>query len=1241
MANAQDTEVTVQKVAESNGLYRDLAEHTNDLIQSVDLDGHLLFVNRKWQETLGYDPDSYKDLNIFDIIRKDYVPYCKSLFEKIKKGHTVTDVSTVFIAKDGREVFVEGTITPKLAGRRFVSTRGFFRDVTEERQAQSVVREKAAALDALADGVLVFDESMRVMSANQTYLHMFGLTADDVIGRSVLDIKGIGRQKPEELGKFIPLLESAFEGGFAEPIEFVIVDHRGEERTLAVNGSTLSNENKNGTCVIAVMRDITARKQAEKNLEEQRRLVEDIFANVHEGIGIVDKDENVVLCNPAYATIFDETVESIRGKNIFGYLDDAARETVHNETKKRQAGEASTYELPVITAKGQKKVVRVTASPRYGENGTYIGAFGAVLDITAQKKVERSLQESEERFRLLAENVNDVIWTMDRTFTFRYVSPSVEKLRGFSVEEVLRQKPEEALTPASLEKLAPLMDEADRLIEKGVHDIPDVIIELEQVCKDGTIVQTETIVSAIFDERGAFSLYLGVSRDITARKKAEEAALLQQRYFESLFNDSPEAIASLDRHHRIMNINPAFERLFGFTLEEIRGKNLDDLIIPKRFLDEGHRLTESVMGGKAVTMESVRRRKDGSEIDVSILGAPIIIDGNEVGIFGIYRDISERKRAEAALRKSEEKYSAVVEASKDGIIVIQDGILKFVNTASLELLGYDSSELVGKSFAGFIVSEYLELVQQRYIDRMAGKDVPNLYEIDLIRQDGTEVPVELNASIIIFEDRPADMVFIRDITERREAQTKIQESEAKYRTLFELSPELIILIGLDVTILDCNEAVYDVVGIRKEDVVGKSFMELGILSERELPTWWGVFEQLIGGEKSEVLEVRMEMFGKSRWIEAFPSLLQKDGSIYAMQVLVRDITARKEAEQEIHKLSYAVEQSPSTVIITDPRGSIEYVNPKFTELTGYTLDEVRGKNPRILKSGEMPPEEYENLWRTIAAGDEWRGEFHNKKKNGDLYWELASISPIKNENGTVTHYIAVKEDITARKRAEAEAQEHREQLKLINKILRHDLTNDITVIRSALRFYEEEGNDDFLNIAFRRIDKSVDLIRRMREFESVLATHKELKPYDTSKVIEKVMEHYPNVDITVEGSCTVLADEAFHSVIDNIINNAIKHGGTETLAVTAKRIPAGCELRIADTGKGVPDDVKEKIFDERFSHGDTAGTGLGLYIVRKTVERYGGTIRVEDNDPKGAVFVIALPEVEDMELSGGNHEKGR
>lgn len=244
-------------------------------------------------------------------------------------------------------------------------------------------------------------------------------------------------------------------------------------------------------------------------------------------------------------------------------------------------------------------------------------------------------------------------------------------------------------------------------------------------------------------------------------------------------------------------------------------------------------------------------------------------------------------------------------------------------------------------------------------------------------------------------------------------------------TVLDSSSDAIILIKPDGIITRWNKAAERIYGYKEKEVIGKHIRL--IYPKNKLSEFNKFINKLKMGKPIERHQTkRIRKDGSHIDVELTISPIRnKKKEIIGATKIALDITKLKQTEDILSQYSHAVEQSPSSIIITNNVGKIEYVNPKFTRLTGYSLEEVKGKNPRILKSGYTKPEEYAILWKTITSGKEWRGEFHNKKKNGELYWEQASISPIKNIEGKITHFLAVKEDITKRKELETELDEER------------------------------------------------------------------------------------------------------------------------------------------------------------------------------------------------------------------------
>ena len=256
--------------------------------------------------------------------------------------------------------------------------------------------------------------------------------------------------------------------------------------------------------------------------------------------------------------------------------------------------------------------------------------------------------------------------------------------------------------------------------------------------------------------------------------------------------------------------------------------------------------------------------------------------------------------------------------------------------------------------------------------------------------------------------------------ERKRTGEALRESEERFRDLYENAPNAYFSVGAEGLIRRCNKRAEKLLGYAKKELVGRPVFDLYADTPQGKEKAKQIFQRFVAGEVITDEELQMQKAdGTLVWISLTVNMIRNaGGKVAESRSMVLDITERKRTEEALRKLSQAIEQSPSIVMITDVQDSIEYVNPKFTELTGYTTNEVYGQNPRLLKSGMHSSEFYKELWDTILAGGEWRGQLRNRKKNGELYWESASISPVRNADGVITHFIKVAEDITERKRVE-------------------------------------------------------------------------------------------------------------------------------------------------------------------------------------------------------------------------------
>ena len=643
-------------------------------------------------------------------------------------------------------------------------------------------------------------------------------------------------------------------------------------------------------------------------------------------------------------------------------------------------------------------------------------------------------------------------------------------------------------------------------------------------------------------------------------------------------------------------------------------------------------------------------RKEDAPVWTEMATTLLVDERGRIGVIGVSRDISERKRAQETLRESEARLRTFYEAAFNGIVISEHGTIVDLNSRVAELLGYEIAELLGRKVVDLVAPDDRPLVQKHQDE---GYELP--YENHLVRKDGTVIAVETQARHCIYSGRPMRVTAMRDITARLKMEQQLNQLLQQQKVILDAAPIGISLIKNRIIQWD-NAAHSAMFGYAPEEMRGMDTAALYVHAED--------YER-VGREASlkiaQGLHYAAEVELHRRNGARFWCLLQgratdpKDLSAGIIW-MVMDVAERKEAESKLLKMSRALEQSPVTILITDLAGRMEYVNEAFTKLTGYSREEALGKNPRILKSGKTPPEEYKRLWNTVLAGRDWRGELLNRTKEGKLFWESAVISPITDPNGQITHLLAVKEDITHRKQLQEQLRQA-QKMEAIGQLaggVAHDFNNILAATLMHLGLLLENphltmGTKDSLKEIEKETLRAANLTRQLLLFGQRHAARAE--PLNLNELIDDLLkmlrrllgEHIGITTLFSSKSAWVKADAGMlEQVVVNLCINArdaMPKGGSLTLATTLLELEAEparphpdarpgrfvC-LSVTDTGCGMTQSVLGRIFEPFFTTKDVGkGTGLGLASVYGIVKQHEGWVEVESEVGCGSCFRVFLP----------------
>ena len=718
-----------------------------------------------------------------------------------------------------------------------------------------------------------------------------------------------------------------------------------------------------------------------------------LFEMSPDGIIVLNLKGIIVSCNPAALKMFGYSKEELIG-NHFDKLGKNKKSDIPKYSEifaSAVKGNAiEPFELKMYHKNGTSFWTEIHIN-LLKENGEKIGIQANIRDITKRKNVEERLKTSKEKYAALVEAVPDIAACIDFEGTFLFMNQRSAGQLGGTPEDFIGKKIWDVF-PKEI---------ADRQIEgirRAISSKKGFEIEAASVIHGDKRWYT-TKIEPIEDSDGKISSVLVIAADITKRKIAEEKLKESERKYHALVETLSDFVFIIDSTGKFTYINPEFEKITGFSVEEFIGHPFTELLIPEYVESTVNRFKKGLSGKTIPVYEIEIKHKKRGKIPVELKVTSLLdTNGKTIGRTGVARDISERKHAEKNWQDSFDSLDDVI------LVINKDYNIENINKTGLKIIGKEKEDVIGKKCYQIIhhADKAGEFCPFRKTLQTKKAESIELYETTLDKYLSIKSsPIfDENGEIIRFVE------LIRDITERKQMEKTLQESEEKFRTISSSAQDSIIMMDHEGKVTFWNESAERMFGYKNDEIIGKKLHDL-ITPEVLRNAHIKGFSKFKDTGKGDAIGKMLELSALRKDGTEFPMLMSvilirdSNGNPLHLAASAIDITEQKEKEKEYTKLNAAFKQSPYIINITDKKGIIEYVNPKFSKITGYSIEESIGKNVTFLESGDLPSKIYEDLWKIISSGKEWHGEFHNKKKNGDTYWEKASISPVFNEQKEV------------------------------------------------------------------------------------------------------------------------------------------------------------------------------------------------------------------------------------------------
>ena len=1032
----------------------------------------------------------------------------------------------------------------------------------------------------------------------------------------------------------------------------------GRRRTLWGKASPLYDRNGQITGSIESIRDITERKEAEETLSEKNRLLSEsesqlkraeIVAGIghweyHLETGMMIGSENACAIYGVEGPVIPIlTVQKIPLPEYRGELDAALGTLIRKGIPyaidfriQRPADGALRDIHSIATFDPKKKVV-----------------FGIIQDITERKKVEnelaaaneqlaaaeeelrgqyeslaenqKALAGSEEKYRAILENIQDVYYRTDTQGILTMISPSGARLLGYANPQEMLGKPATFFYADPEQRTLLLAD----LQEKGFVSNREISLKR----KDGSLVTVSTSSHAYSDATGNYLGVEGIFRDISDLKQTEEALRENEENFHRMVESAPDAIY-IAVGERFVYVNPAMVGLVGASsADELVGTSLFDRIDPSYHDAILKRMNQVTKERKPVgRAEIVYLKMDGTPVPVESAVALIEFSGEPGGLV-IIRDVTERKKAVDALQESEKKYRTVIETTGTGFVMLDGrGRVMDANREYVRLTGHtDLSEIAGKNIIEWTAEHDRDKNLEAFKRCNEEGHVRNL-EIDYIDGSGKLTPIEINASLIHYSGEVRILTLCLDITERKRAIAALQESEKKYRDMFDINNAVMFIVDPESgIIIDANAAACRYYGYTRDEFAGLSILAINV-QDLDI-TMADMADARVN--RGEVFHFRhRKKDGEIRTVNVYSAPIIQGGRQY-LHSIIQDVTDQERAEEALRdseqKFRDIFNNTTDAIhlheILPDGSpGNFSDVNDVACRMLGYTREEMLVRSPNDITTSHHTPPQTQTVSDQKTTGRA-RFETEHIAKDG-------TIIPVEINTQVVTIQkrkvvVAVVRDITERKRAEEAIRLANKKLNLLSGITRHDIGNQLTALFQYIDLSKMMVQDPILKSTIEKEETIAHNIQRQvqisREYDKLGSGAPEWQ--NVKKSIDLGAQGHDldgiNLDTGNTAMFEILADSMLQKVFFNLIDNSLRHSGDSLTFIrfVARESETGLTISCEDDGPGIPAYQKLLIFERGWGK----NTGFGLFFIREILSITGISISEKGESGKGARFEIQVP----------------